>query len=250
MGEKMLLRETQTHDRVTSTDRIHKRTRRIDRVFQIIVHSGFKEHFDRPESAPSVFSALRSGVSRIDFADDAELIAATTGPIDVPILVPVISEFQAETIRTIRMRHPLSLITAVTDDVTGHLTYGAIRSGAKFVLNLAIPAERQLDLLFAQFHTHFQPRTCLTPTAPGSPQVAGTPRDHGPARLPAPSTRQGRPVQDAELMRLLCTPMTVAEIARRHYCSERSMYRRIRQLYNEVGVRGRTELMVMASMPA
>jgi hypothetical protein len=56
---------------------------------------------------------------------------------------------------------------------------------------------------------------------------------------------------DAELLRMLCSPATVSEIAKRQYCSERSMYRRIRKLYNAFGVSGRSELhaKVAAMMP-
>ncbi len=57
----------------------------------------------------------------------------------------------------------------------------------------------------------------------------------------------GKTEPNRELIRLLCTPMTVLEIARRSYCSERSMYRRIRRLYDTVGVRNRFELISLSS---
>ncbi|MFF0739654.1 DNA-binding response regulator [Streptomyces sp. NPDC004111] len=203
-------------------------------------------HFDAPEGVFSVFGALRTGRFGIDFATEAEL-TTTADPLDLPILVPVVSEFQAERIRAVRARHPLSLITAVTDDVTGHRTYGAIKSGANAVLNLAIPGERQIEMLVAQFHAHLEPRPVLSQVPSQTPRTGPA---HGRGRPPQPQAGQpGQPL-DTELMRLLCTPMTVAEIARRHYCSERSMYRRIRQLYDEVGVRGRTELMAKVALPA
>ncbi|MEV6426939.1 hypothetical protein [Nocardia sp. NPDC051463] len=47
---------------------------------------------------------------------------------------------------------------------------------------------------------------------------------------------------DVRLLGMLRSAMTVAEIARLNYMSERSMYRRIRNLYDTVGVEGRSQL--------
>ncbi|WP_214369600.1 hypothetical protein [Pseudonocardia sp. H11422] len=44
------------------------------------------------------------------------------------------------------------------------------------------------------------------------------------------------------LTELLYGRQTVSAISRRFFCSERSMYRWIRRLYDELGVRSRSEL--------
>ncbi|WP_280441668.1 FAD-binding protein, partial [Nocardia brasiliensis] len=85
------------------------------------------------------------------------------------------------------------------------------------------------------------------------PDRAPAAREPRPARDTAPAvpnglraaTAIGRPELDefdARLLRMLKTSMTVAEIARQNYLSERSMYRRIRNLYDVLGVAGRNDL--------
>lgn len=236
----------------------------------VLAHSGLRVHFDSPHAQ---LGTLRSGLGRVDFVDEEDL-TAPGGALDLPVLIPVTSEFQAEGLRAVRVRHPLSLLVAVTTDVSGYRTYYAIRSGANFVLNLAIPGETQIDMLYAQFRAH---RTALSadaapgaaaPAAPAAPVPAPVPAAACLQALPAAgadrrsTARDGTsgtsgtsgplpcdlPAHDRELMELLCTSMTVSEIARRHYCSERSMYRRIRRLYDELGVAGRTELMALAAV--
>jgi DNA-binding CsgD family transcriptional regulator len=196
----------------------------------VLVHSGLKAHFDSPLSEDSPLGTLRHGLHRVDFVDDEDL-AAPGCVLDLPVLLPVNSEFQAEALRTIRVRRPLSLLIAVTNDVSGHHTYYAIRAGANFVCNLGIMGESQIGMMHAQLQAHRVSKRVDTPAA----------------RLrPVSALHQS----DRELIRLLRTSMTVSEIARRHYCSERSMYRRIRRLYDDLGVRGRAELMTLASEPA
>ena len=236
----------------------------------VLVHSGLKPYFEPPHT---LLGALRSGLGRVEFIGFGEL-TAPRGALDLPVLIPVTSEFQAEELRAVRVRHPLSLLIAVTNDISGYRTYYAIRSGANFVLNLAIPGECQRDLLYAQLRAHllagcggpFEPVDAYDISASASPgivpdQVGGGPRSPAPGKEPVPVPGIGRegaipgqrsrpaaPSYDAELLRLLCTPITVAEIARRHYyCSERSMYRRIRRLYDDLGVGGRAELMSLAT---
>ncbi|MEU9759598.1 DNA-binding response regulator [Streptomyces sp. NPDC047985] len=240
----------------------------------VLAHSGLKPYFDPPHA---LLGILRSGLDRVEFISAARL-NAPCGALDLPVLMPVTSEFQAEELRAVRVRHPLSLLIAVTNDISGYRTYYAIRSGANFVLNLAIPGESQRDLLYAQLRAHLL-------AGPGGPFApVGTAADRaeataaggqdvlvdqvGPHRcrfhdgeppagagadregdVPEQRRRPAAPSYDAELLRLLCTPITVAEIARRHYyCSERSMYRRIRRLYDDLGVGGRAELMSLAAV--
>lgn len=276
----------------------------------LLAQSGLRAQFESPHSP---LSGLRPGLDRVDFVEDADLTAPGTA-LDLPVLMPVTSEFQAEGLRVVRVRHPLALLVAVTNDVSGHQTYYAIRSGANFVLNLAIPGERQTDMLYAQCRAHRVvssvdgSATCLrsvpgdhgghrcaedygrpgweAPLAPrreahglGLPDPASAeavirtrsvldpPPDPARGALPDPASVPEQrhtpqpppdppaplvsgsavPDCDRELLHSLCTSATVSEIARRHYCSERSMYRRIRRLYDDLGVGGRSELLSLAA---
>ncbi|MGW2561997.1 helix-turn-helix transcriptional regulator [Streptomyces sp. NPDC001514] len=243
----------------------------------VLVHTGLRALFDSPH-AP--LSTLRIGLNRVEFVG-GEKLTAPGEALELPVLLPVTSESQAEELRTVRMRHPLSLIIAVTNDLSGHLIYHAIRSGSNFAFNLAISSESQIDMLYAQFRAHSTTMAAHTaPDAPDAPHWASahtaTPRiqrvllDHnelhpgadnavrqGPQGRGGPVLREGGrrdPAAlpalsdyDTELMRLLCTSITVSEIARRHYCSERSMYRRVRKLYDLLGVTGRAELTALVS---
>lgn len=274
----------------------------------VLIHAGLRAHFESPH-AP--LARIRSGLGRIGFVDDEEL-TAPGGALDLPVLIPVTSEFQAEGLRVVRVRHPLALLVAVTNDVSGFRTYYAIRSGADFVFNMAIADANQVDMLYAQLRAH---RTATPPEPPDSPlrpltaardtgaveeehrqapsgqfeeresRPGSVRQDRGPEHAAAagrrtvqaedalsspPPHRGGRafgedePVHgaaevpgrtlrtvagvDTGLMRMLCSSMTVSEIARRYYCSERTMYRRIRKLYDDVGVRSRAELIPLASV--
>ncbi|MFI8433536.1 hypothetical protein ACIGJO_07270 [Streptomyces sp. NPDC079020] len=265
--------------RASTADKLH-----------VLVHSGLREHFDSP---PATLSTIRSGLDHVDFVDDACLTAPGT-VLCLPVLIPVASEFQAEGLRAVRVRHPLSLLIAVTDDVTGYRTYYAIRSGASFVLNLAIPGESQVDMLYAQLRAHRMTMSAVRlhlahadhqgheghdghegHQEHGSHQRArgdAAARDHVPRhaaehrcpdigvrhdderfalghRPPQPAATAPATTSDTGLLRLLRTSMTVSEIARTYYCSERSMYRRIRKLYDDLGIRSRTELMSLAIGP-
>lgn len=275
----------------------------------VLVHAGLKAHFESPH-AP--LGRIRSGLDRVGFVDDEDL-TAPGGALDLPVLIPVTSEFQAEGLRVVRVRHPLALLVAVTNDVSGFRTYYAIRSGADFVFNMAIAGANQVDLLYAQLRSHCTtapPESAHSRSRPFSmacdagsaeeehrqarsghleeraarpgrvrqerglehsaaagrrttlqtehglsshpPHPEGsTSADHYSARLaehdPAHALRTV-PGIDTGLMRMLCSSMTVCEIARRYYCSERTMYRRIRKLYDDVGVGSRAELIPLASV--
>ncbi|WP_039796219.1 response regulator transcription factor [Nocardia araoensis] len=187
----------------------------------------------------------------VEFADYDQL-AMRRDADGAPIVLPVNSETQAESLRSVRARHAMGLIVAVTDDVGGYSTYAAIRSGANFVINVAISVERQADLVRAQLldHTRSAPRKPL-PAVLGAVtgrelnEPARQPlrrRVGTPAAGPDQSGRHGLTESDTRLLRMLRTSMTVAEIARLNYLSERSMYRRIRSLYDTLGVGSRAEL--------
>ncbi|WP_107654350.1 helix-turn-helix transcriptional regulator [Nocardia suismassiliense] len=217
------------------------------------VHPSLREYMD-PTNGPC--GTLFAASFRLEFADYDQL-AARRDVEGAPIVLPVNTEYQAENLRSIRAAHAMGLIVAVTNDVTGHATYFAIRAGANFVINIAIAVERQAEILRAQLFDQQGAR----PEKP-SPPVFGTVPNRGansPQTEPARARAATQPVArvprsrtpdrraeldefDARLLHMLRTSMTVAEIARHNYLSERSMYRRIRALYNTLGVRNRAEL--------
>ncbi|WP_194834218.1 DNA-binding response regulator [Nocardia sp. XZ_19_369] len=213
------------------------------------VHPSLREYMD-PTNGPC--GTLFAASFRLEFADYDQL-AARRDVDSAPIVLPVNTEYQAESLRSIRAAHAMGLIVAVTNDVTGHATYFAIRAGANFVINIAIAVERQAEILRAHlFDRADKPSPSVFGTVPNrgvnSPRPEPTrAREVTPAvgRVPRSSTPDRRPELnefDARLLRMLRTSMTVAEIARHNYLSERSMYRRIRALYNTLGVRNRAEL--------
>ncbi|WP_280244622.1 helix-turn-helix transcriptional regulator [Nocardia abscessus] len=217
-------------------------------VHVALVHPGLRGYLD---PADGLWGSMFEPYFEVEFADYDEL--AIRGDTDgAPIVLPVSSETQAESLRSVRARHAMGLIVAVTDDVGGYSTYAAIRSGANFVINIAISVERQAGLVRAQLldQTRSAPRKPI-------PAVLGAlssresmeprrqaPRGRGgmPATSTEPSGRDGLDEFDTRLLRMLRTSMTVAEIARLNYLSERSMYRRIRRLYDTLGVDSRAEL--------
>ncbi|MGW0246726.1 helix-turn-helix transcriptional regulator [Nocardia goodfellowii] len=217
----------------------------------VFAHPSLHEYLDANEMWMMTFARSY----QIEFADYDELVSR--GDVSgAPIMLPVNAEYQAESLRSIRARHAVGLIVAVTNDVTGHSTYFAIRSGANFVINVAIPGERQAEMICSQMrestrHASKSPR----PTVRGSsttkphielghpPKLGEAPSPEGPTSLGADSSRKMLSESDVRLLGLLRSSMTVAEIARLNYVSERSMYRRIRSLYDMVGVASRTQLM-------
>ncbi|MFC9894044.1 helix-turn-helix transcriptional regulator [Nocardia sp. NPDC127579] len=178
---------------------------------------------------------------QLEFADTDEL-AAHTDLGGAPILLPVNAEYQAEELRAIRARHAVGLLVAVTNDVTGHCTYFAIRSGANFVINVAIPGERQAEMICAQLRQHAHPASVRS--RPTTLTSAPTVRSREPAHAPKP-VHHRKPLNDNDirLLELLRSSRTIAEIARQNYMSERSMYRRVRELYDALGVVSRSQLM-------
>jgi DNA-binding NarL/FixJ family response regulator len=188
---------------------------------------------------------------RIEFIDYIDLNSADVS-LDSAILLPVNSEHQADNLRSVRTRHPMALLIAITNDVTGHPTYYAIRSGATFVVNLAIPSEDQSAFVQSQLHFHTQKSAAVDMSGQfDSAAISRASADNrttanGATEVHAAGGRRGAgPVlerPEIELIRMLRTPMTVAEIARQNYMSERSMYRRVRKLYDVLGITGRAEL--------
>ncbi|MFB8273977.1 helix-turn-helix transcriptional regulator [Nocardia colli] len=206
-------------------------------------HPSLRDYLD-PANGPC--GSLLAPAFDLEFADYDELTAR--GDVDgAPIVLPVNTEHQAERLRAVRATHAMGLIVAVTNDVTGHSTYFAIRSGANFVVNIAISIERQTELLRTQLLDHMHstletrrpPRDLMTNRRAPEPS---RPRNLAPARETRRAATPTLDDFDTRLLRMLRTSMTVAEIARHNYLSERSMYRRIRNLYDTMGVHSRAEL--------
>lgn len=153
------------------------------------------------------------------------------------VFLPATSEDQASCIANLReCGHWFSPVVAVVHDYSGHQTYSAIKHGASSVLNLAIPVGGQLAAVRA---------TAIT--AGNSRADSGTRVSDEPMALHerVAGFAGSRALDDEELDRLknmLCSEETVSAIARRFFCSERTMYRRIRMLYDKLQVSSRAEL--------
>ncbi|QXJ22487.1 hypothetical protein AGRA3207_003491 [Actinomadura graeca] len=131
------------------------------------------------------------------------------------VVLPVFTEVNARRLHELTDEHPGVAVLGVVRDLTGHQTHRAIHHGATWVLNMLLPTQCYKDVLLT---------------------LAGTYLTRGPTSAPTSED------EDEELIRLLCGTATVAEISKHFYCSERSMYRRLRSLYSRLGVRGRNQL--------
>lgn len=191
---------------------------------RVHVHSGLRR-FCVDQKSP-----FRELSARIEFVDPLELSAlANTAE---PILVPATNQMQVELLRSLQQECCLTCIVAVVNDVNGHQTYQAISAGATCVFNLAIPVDKQIDTLHAVFTTYTgaaEPPLRLAPTGPPIPKSSAD-------RVEC-MDEEGR-----LLLNLLCGSHPISSIAKRFYCSERSMYRRVRQTYDLFGVSSRNEL--------
>lgn len=193
-------------------------------LIRVHVHSGLRRFCD--EQRPP----FRELGASIEFVDPHELMALTD-PAE-PILVPATNQMQVELLRSLQQECYLTCIVAVVNDVNGQQTYQAMSAGATCVLNLAIPMDKQIDTLCAvlRAHTGATGRPFrLVATGPTVPESSV-----GPTRC--------TDEQSKLLIDMLCGSHTVSSIAKRFYCSERSMYRRVRRIYDVFGVSNRSEL--------
>ncbi|GAA2978638.1 hypothetical protein [Actinokineospora diospyrosa] len=179
-------------------------------------------HRLRAELADAVTDWAAAGV--VVRFDEPE--ALFTDLVDIPaLLVPAASEPDRELVRSLRRSRCLVPILAVVNDISGHQTFLAISAGASGVLNVRLPTDKQLDAVLT---------TC-------SAAVPAARAPVGPALTYDGDTPVARQ-DDGRLVRMLCGTTSISAIAQQFYCSERSMYRRIRRLYQDMGVAGRTEL--------
>ncbi|MGY1941896.1 helix-turn-helix transcriptional regulator [Nocardia asiatica] len=226
----------------------------------VLAHPSLGRYLDGSEPGLRVYLTDSFRVEYIDY------IGLTTADAirNYPVLLPVNTEHQADQLQSVRAQHPMALLIAITNDVTGHPTYYAIRSGATFVVNLAIPNEYQSALVQSQLYSHTRDavthetsaqskgtatgadahkvvnlHTCIASTQQKS-TANGETEDFAHI-IGTETSALGR--SELELISMLRTPMTIAEIARQNYMSERSMYRRIRKIYQILGIAGRVELL-------
>lgn len=188
---------------------------------RINAHSGLRK-FCADETSP-----FRELSARIEFVDPLDL--RTSADSTAPILVPATNQMQVELLRSLQRECCLAGIIAVVNDVSGHQTYQAMSAGATCVFNLAIPADKQIDTLRAVLTTYTggtEPALRLAPTIPEGSADQWECMDE----------------EDRLLISLLCSARPISSIAKRFYCSERSMYRRMRQIYDFFGVASRNQL--------
>jgi DNA-binding NarL/FixJ family response regulator len=197
----------------------------LDKKLILKVHSGLRFSLD----------GYRDGWADagifFEFADPATLFVMSAD--EVPVLVPAASEPDHELVRSLRRTRCLTPILAVVNDINGHQTFLAIKNGASGVLNVRLPQDKQIDAVLTACTGAAQllPRG-LRPYFAGREDFLVEPLE----------TESTDPEETGRLMRLLCGTNSISSIAHQFYCSERSMYRRIRRLYQHMGVSGRSEL--------
>jgi DNA-binding NarL/FixJ family response regulator len=146
--------------------------------------------------------------------------------------VPVLNPAQAARLSRLAHENPLTTLVGVVTDPSGVLTHQAIQAGASFVLNTLIAPEHSLAALETQ----------LTSRTDDFGSVAIGPPAWFAAREPSPLADAGLGDEEALLVRLVCAGSTTAQLSARFFCSERSMYRRLRGIYNRFRVTSRREL--------
>ncbi|MGW5716547.1 helix-turn-helix transcriptional regulator [Amycolatopsis sp. NPDC003865] len=133
--------------------------------------------------------------------------------------VPAFTEAEVSVISSLRAAFPGQAVLGVVDDVSGSQTYAAMHAGAHGVLNLQLPPARAVTVIHRQ----------AARVALGAPE--------GPDAGPALS------VSDFAVLEMVIEARSTREMARRFYCSERTMYRRLRDIYGHIGVDGRRGLL-------
>ncbi|MBP2473986.1 DNA-binding NarL/FixJ family response regulator [Crossiella equi] len=143
-------------------------------------------------------------------------------------LLPAFNELHSSMISSMTAEHPGAVLVGVVSDITGMQTYQAIRSGATGVLNIVLPPATAADAL-EQVRRN---------------RIPGTPPAIGADAPEKQSVEIGD--EDVDLVRMLLSEKPTSEIARHFYCSERTMYRRLRDLYRKIGARGRNDVRRLA----
>ncbi|MGK5638866.1 helix-turn-helix transcriptional regulator [Streptomyces sp. URMC 126] len=162
---------------------------------------------------------------RWQYADDVG--AAVRGREGVFAALPAFTPQHAAVLARVSAADPVAGIVGVVADAVGTQTHLAIQSGANWVLNLLVQPSESFRVLRGLLLQHA--------AAVGVPGAA---RPAPGAEAPVGALSE----EDRALVRMLRERVPVGEMARRFYCSERSMYRRIRRVYEVLGVANRQEL--------
>jgi DNA-binding CsgD family transcriptional regulator len=188
----------------------------LQRARSAVVSASLGEEF-----LPYVTWLERRGLRCLLTADTNRAMRETA---TVVALLPAFTELHSQRMGTLISAHPSVAVVGVVTDMTGHSTHRAMQHGAQWVLNLLLPEQFRLNVLGAVAELYASPVA-----ASSMDGIAGCPQE-----------------DDEQLIRLLIGSATVAEIAQQLFCSERSLYRRLRLLYASRGVRGRRELRSLA----
>lgn len=186
----------------------------------VLVHAGLEAVL------PALLDLLTASGLLVVLVEASDLADASNSSDLAMLVLPASNENELSFLSEIRPQCCLVPIAAVVNDSLGWHTYKAIGAGASSVINLLLPLDKQLAATILQLSPG-----CAQGTVLASPQINSDTRD-----------RLG--VEQAALLNALCTGQSVADLAKTSYCSERSMYRRIRALYDTIGVSSRVELRV------
>lgn len=153
-------------------------------------------------------------------------------------VLPAFNDKQVERVGAVAERFPLAQVVAVVNEVEGFRTREALQAGAALVINAHIPIEQYREVLQLTAR-----RSEQTPAPIAFRETLSDDRvDIGPL-----SGMRHLGSADRELFGLLCSSRRTIDIAAELFCSERSVYRRIRSLYELCGVRNRAELRGLAA---
>jgi DNA-binding NarL/FixJ family response regulator len=208
-----------------------------DPTRRVVAHHGLRS-FLQGRLDPGVRVQFRSA-AELGPADPEAADPATAGSAimdaDVPLIVPALARTHVELLARLREQLPLTPILAVVNDHTDQQAQRALACGATSVLNVRQPEPEQRAIL----------RMLCRGGSPFVGPVTHLWSVNG--RAERFRSRPGQPADEPEadldeLLDLLSGPCTISTIAARLYCSERSLYRRVRRLYDALGVSGRTEL--------
>ncbi|GAA1231652.1 hypothetical protein GCM10009676_13350 [Prauserella halophila] len=146
-----------------------------------------------------------------------------------------------------KLGYSVSPLVAVVDDYSGHQTYMAIKRGASQVINLAISLDNQfrtlqMSLARSSASPSWTTAKSSTPITQARSKLAETAAGSSIASDRPEAPNQNHDHESDILITLLCGRETVSSIARKFFCSERTMYRKIRSLYDRLDVDSRSEL--------
>ena len=152
------------------------------------------------------------------------------------VALPATNTGRLDLITQVGQDYPFAAVVAAVIDPTGLISLSAIEAGASLVLNLLIPPEHAVPVIAQQLLAHLNY---------GGIDGLFAARDSTPRWSSDCSLSTVLPATDSDhqLLHLLMSGQSTSQLARRFYCSERSMYRRLRNVYDRIGVSGRYELM-------